>query len=341
MGRADAAEAGLLRARTELAEAGEEARGRAERVGEAAAAATATAAKAAEARAALGQAARLSGFADPAALRAAMLPAEEQDRLGQAVAGHEQALAAARAVAAEKAAQAAGLAPPDLPALIAALAAAAAAARDSAGAAVRAQGTLDTMDRLLAEIDAAAQALAAAEQALGLRQNLADLADGKGTGLDFEGYVLSALLDEALEAANRRFATMLDGRYAIRRREEARRSGGLDIEVLDRWNAQPRPAATLSGGEGFCASLALALGLAETVAAHAGAHQLDALFIDEGFGTLDAETLETAIGVLEGLQAGDRYVGVISHVPELRERIPAKLEVTPGRRGSTAAFRIG
>jgi exonuclease SbcC len=339
--RADAAEAGLRRARTELAEAGEEARGRAERVGETIATAAATAARAAETRAALGQAARLAGFADPAALRTAMLPAEAQDRLAQGIARHEQELAAARAVAAEKAAQAVGLAPPDLPALAAALAQAAANARETAEAAVRAQSGLDAMDRLLAEIDAAAQALAAAEQALVLRQNLADLADGKGTGLDFEGYVLSALLDEALDAANRRFATMLDGRYAIRRREEARRSGGLDIEVLDRWNAQPRPAATLSGGEGFCASLALALGLAETVAAHAGAHQLDALFIDEGFGTLDAETLETAIGVLEGLQAGDRYVGVISHVPELRERIPAKLEVTPGRRGSTAAFRIG
>ena len=82
-------------------------------------------------------------------------------------------------------------------------------------------------------------------------------------------------------------------------------------------------------------------GLAETVAAHAGARQLGALFIDEGFGTLDPETLDTAIGVLEGLQAGDRFVGVISHVAELRERIPARLEVTPGRGGSRAAFRLG
>ncbi|TDH63235.1 SMC family ATPase [Dankookia rubra] len=339
--RADAAEAGLRRARVELAEAGEEARGRIERVGETAAAAATAAATAVAARAALGQAARLAGFTDPATLRSAMLSAEAQDRLAEGIARHEQDLAAARAVAAEKAAQAAGLAPPDLPALAEALALAAAAAQAAAETAVRAKGELDAMDRLLVDIDAAARALAAAERALGLRQNLADLADGKGTGLDFEGYVLSALLDKALEAANRHFATMLDGRYAIRRREEARRSGGLDIEVLDRWNAQPRPAATLSGGEGFCASLALALGLAETVAAHAGAQQLDALFIDEGFGTLDADTLETAIGVLEGLQAGDRYVGVISHVPELRERIPAKLEVTSGRSGSTAAFRIG
>jgi exonuclease SbcC len=137
---------------------------------------------------------------------------------------------------------------------------------------------------------------------------------------------------------------MLGGRYAIRRREErdrANAAAGLDIEVVDRWNLQPRPAATLSGGEGFCASLALALGLSETVAAHAGARQLDALFVDEGFGSLDPETLDTAIGVLEGLQEGDRMVGVISHVAEMRERIPARLEVTPGRAGSRLAFRFG
>ncbi|MDN3567222.1 SbcC/MukB-like Walker B domain-containing protein, partial [Paeniroseomonas aquatica] len=241
---------------------------------------------------------------------------------------------------------AAGLAPPDLAALAAALATATGRREAAAEAASSARTALAQHDALLAELAAATAALTEAEQALGLRQDLSELAEGRGTrsGMNFEGYVLSGLLDQALEAANRHLAGMLDGRYAIRRREERERknaAAGLDIEVLDRWNAQPRPAATLSGGEGFCASLALALGLAETVAAHAGARQLDALFVDEGFGTLDAETLDTAIGVLEGLQAGDRLVGVISHVGELRERIPARLEVTPGRRGSTAAFRLG
>jgi exonuclease SbcC len=156
--------------------------------------------------------------------------------------------------------------------------------------------------------------------------------------------VLSGLLDEALAAANRRLCGMLGGRYALQRKEErekGNRRAGLDIEVLDSWNAEARPAATLSGGEGFCAALAMALGLAETVAAHAGARQLDALFIDEGFGTLDAEALDTAIGVLEGLQAGDRLVGIISHVAELKERIPARLEVTPGRAGTRLALRLG
>jgi exonuclease SbcC len=152
------------------------------------------------------------------------------------------------------------------------------------------------------------------------------------------------LLDEALAAANRRLRAMLQGRYALRRVEEPERRNaavGLDIEVLDEWTGQVRPAGTLSGGEGFCAALALALGLADTVQAHAGARRIDALFIDEGFGTLDPEALETAIGVLDGLQGQDRMVGIISHVPELRARVPARLEVEPGRRGSTARFRLG
>jgi exonuclease SbcC len=239
---------------------------------------------------------------------------------------------------------AAGVERPDLPAMEATLVAATATLTASVREAALATQALSDFDALLAELAAAEAALRGAEEALQLRADLADLAEGRGTGLNFEGFVLSGLLDEALAAANRRLSGMLGGRYRLRRREEperANRRAGLDIEVLDGWNAEARPAATLSGGEGFCASLAMALGLAETVAAHAGARQLDALFIDEGFGTLDAEALDTAIGVLEGLQAGDRLVGVISHVAELRERLPARLEITPGRRGSTAAFRIG
>ncbi|MDB5373951.1 MAG: repair exonuclease, partial [Belnapia sp.] len=286
-----------------------------------------------------------AGFADPEALRAAGLTGEAQDRLHLAVARFDQDIEAARGIARQTAAAAEGLPPPDLAALGEALRRASEASSAAAAAAVSAQGALAQRDALLQDIARADRALEAARAEHGLRQDLADLAEGRGTasGLNFEGYVLSGLLDEALAAANRRLEGMLGGRYAIRRREERERrsaAAGLDIEVLDRWNDRPRPAATLSGGEGFCASLALALGLAETVAAHAGARQLDTLFIDEGFGTLDAETLDTAIGVLEGLQAGDRLIGVISHVGELRDRVRARLEVTPGRRGSSAAIRL-
>jgi len=178
-----------------------------------------------------------------------------------------------------------------------------------------------------------------------VKRDLAELTRGANPKrLSLEGFVLRSLFDEALAAANRRLRHMLAGRYVIRRREEPERRNqaiGLDIEVLDQWNDQARPAGTLSGGEGFCASLALALGLADTVQAHAGARRIDSLFIDEGFGTLDPETLETAMEVLTSLHGQERLVGVISHVRELRDWIPARLEVTPGRRGSTAAFRIG
>jgi exonuclease SbcC len=315
-----------------------------ERAAEAAAQAAAATRRQEEIAADFGNACREAGFADAAALRDAMMDPTAQDALDGALRAWAGAVAAAEDRAIRTAAEAVGLAPPDLPALGAALEAAGAARDRAARGENNARRDLADHDGLLAEIRKTAAAIEAALAELQLRQDLADLASGRKTGLDFEGYVLSGLLDEALEAANRHLRGMLDGRYRIQRRalrDSGQGRAGLDIEVIDLWNALPRAAATLSGGEGFCASLALALGLAETVAAHAGARELGALFIDEGFGTLDPETLDTAIGVLEGLQAGDRFVGVISHVAELRERIPARLEVTPGRGGSRAAFRLG
>lgn len=343
--KAAAIEQRLRQARAAQAEAGEAARNATEVAAMAAHNAAAAAGRDEAASRALQTACAAAGFPDAAALHAAVLPSEAQDRLFDVVTRFDRDLDAARGIARQAADAAAGLLPPDLAGLADSLRQAALARSAAASAAITARAALDERDRLLAELATAEAALEAARTAHALRQDLADLAEGRGTasGLNFEGYVLSGLLDEALAAANRRLEHMLGGRYAIRRREEREnrgRAAGLDIEVLDRWNAQPRPAATLSGGEGFCASLALALGLAETVAAHAGARQLDTLFIDEGFGTLDAETLDTAIGVLESLQVGDRLIGVISHVGELRERVQARLEVTPGRRGSTAAFRL-
>ncbi|MCQ4163081.1 exonuclease, partial [Roseomonas sp. GC11] len=194
----------------------------------------------------------------------------------------------------------------------------------------------------LEAITAAEAGLAAARARLALAQDLAETARGRNERrLSLQGFVLAGLLDEALGAANARLEGMLGGRYRLRRREEPGRAVGLDIEVLDEWTGRERPAGTLSGGEGFCAALALALGLADTVQAHAGARRIDALFIDEGFGTLDEEALDKAMDILAALPAGDRLVGLISHVPELRGRIPARLEVTPGPRGSRARFVTG
>ncbi len=167
------------------------------------------------------------------------------------------------------------------------------------------------------------------------------LATGKNAKrLDLEGFVLKGLLEEALGNANHHLR-QLTSRYELRVKEDPAAGNaqiGLDIEVVDEWTGQPRAAGTLSGGEGFCAALALALGLSETVQARAGARPIDALFVDEGFGTLDAEVLDKALSVLSGIGGGSRLIGIISHVPELRERIPARLEVTKGPRGSSARF---
>ena len=134
-----------------------------------------------------------------------------------------------------------------------------------------------------------------------------------------------------------RLERMSNGRYQLVHTDELRRGtgrSGLELRVVDGWTGQERPPATLSGGETFLASLALALGLADVVAAEAGGSRLETLFVDEGFGSLDERTLDEVLDVLDGLREGGRTVGIVSHVAELRQRIPARLRVIKGRDGS-------
>ncbi|KIX89739.1 hypothetical protein TP70_11300 [Staphylococcus microti] len=146
--------------------------------------------------------------------------------------------------------------------------------------------------------------------------------------LSLENYVLTYYLDQILIQANKRLLNMTGDRYQLVRGEKAGKGfSGLEIEVFDYYANQSRPITSLSGGETFQASLALALGLCEIVQNEQGGISLDAMFIDEGFGTLDQETLETALDTLIQLQSSGRLVGVISHVTELKERIPVILEV--------------
>ena len=171
-----------------------------------------------------------------------------------------------------------------------------------------------------------------------------ELISGQQTGINFERYVLGALLDEVLAAANARLDLMSRRRYELQRSrtwdDKRVRRIGLDIEVFDNYTGYARPANTLSGGETFLASLALALGLADVVQAYSGGIHLDTIFIDEGFGTLDGETLDFALKALIELKQGGRLVGIISHVPELRERIDARLAIHKTDRGSTADFEL-
>jgi exonuclease SbcC len=156
-------------------------------------------------------------------------------------------------------------------------------------------------------------------------------------------FVLAARLERVAALANERLATMGDGRYQLRHTDAPAARGarsGLGLEVLDLWTGQARDTATLSGGESFMASLALALGLADAVREESGGFDLQTLFVDEGFGTLDDDTLEQVMGVLDGLREGGRAVGVVSHVAELRTRIPSQVVVRKTERGSSVRVTL-
>ncbi|MGB4609481.1 MAG: SMC family ATPase [Saccharofermentanales bacterium] len=169
---------------------------------------------------------------------------------------------------------------------------------------------------------------------------LSGLANGlTGAGRrTFEAFVQSYYFQRMLEASNIRLTTMSHGRYYLNRKEEIsdrRKRGGLEFEVFDNYTGKSRPATTLSGGESFLTALALALGLSDTVQKMQGGVEIETLFIDEGFGSLDSDALEQAIRVLEELSEGDRMIGIISHVPDLQERIDPQIQVKSSDQGST------
>lgn len=187
--------------------------------------------------------------------------------------------------------------------------------------------------------------IAQIEKSYGLVGRLAEVATGNNQyRLTFQRFVLGALLDDVASAANERLKTMSRGRYLLQRTMDRTRknaAGGLELEVFDNYTGLARSVGTLSGGETFLASLSLALGLADVVQSYAGGIHLDTILVDEGFGTLDPESLDFAIKALIDLQRGGRLVGIISHVPELKERIDARLEVVATERGSKASFKVG
>ncbi|WP_431871320.1 AAA family ATPase [Nocardiopsis eucommiae] len=176
-------------------------------------------------------------------------------------------------------------------------------------------------------------------------QGLSTLAAGTSPdntdSVRLSAYVLAARLEQVVEAANHRLLTMSDGRYELRYTVDkaagdgrARSAGGLGMRVVDAWTGVERDPATLSGGETFFSSLALALGLGDVATAEAGGTEIDTLFVDEGFGTLDEDTLEEVLDVLDRLRDGGRAVGVVSHVADLRQRVTTRLRVVKAAGGS-------
>ena len=219
----------------------------------------------------------------------------------------------------------------------------ASAARDLAMAAAHAAAA--RVRRLVQHADEVA-ATASARRPLAERHRLVDglarLAEGKSADnslrMSLSAYVLAARLEQVAVSASDRLLRMTSGRYSLVHTAVAaggRARGGLTLRVLDSWTGRLRDPASLSGGETFSAALALALGLADVVTAEAGGALLETLFVDEGFGSLDEDTLDDVMGVLDDLREGGRTVGIVSHVADLRQRVPVQLRVDRGRAGST------
>ena len=195
----------------------------------------------------------------------------------------------------------------------------------------------------LQRIQAQSEAIAVVEGKLIQLQALHNTANGQISGkekIKLETYIQMTYFDRIIARANTRFMVMSGGQYELKRATMAdnnRSQSGLDLSVIDHYNGSERSVNTLSGGESFKASLALALGLADLIQAQSGGIQLDTMFVDEGFGSLDEESLRMALDTLEGLSEGRRLVGIISHVAELKERIDKQIVVTKSRDGYSSA----
>ncbi len=201
---------------------------------------------------------------------------------------------------------------------------------------------ISSNERAMSGLDEAGKALMALEKKYVTVKSLYATASGEniaGGKLRLETYIQSAYFDRILRRANTRLLVMSGGQYELKRCEEldARSQSGLDVSVIDHYNGTERGVRTLSGGESFMASLSLALGLADEVQSQAGGIKLESMFIDEGFGSLDSDTLSHAMRALAGLSGSDRIVGIISHVAELKEKIDKRIVVTKRPSGGSTA----
>lgn len=286
---------------------------------------------------------RTAGFTGPAEARAGQLPAAEVTRLRAGVAAHDEAAVVARTTLAEPEVQKAlESADVDVTALAAGREAAHAAHTAAVAADTLVRRTMSGLDRVRGSITARCGRITEAESHHQVIRELADAVAGTSTSnelrMRLSAFVLAARLEKVATLANERLSRMGEGRYQLRHTDGLAARGarsGLGLEVLDLWTGQARATTSLSGGESFMASLALALGLADAVREEAGGFDLQTLFVDEGFGTLDDESLDQVMAVLDDLREGGRAVGVVSHVAELRTRIPSQIVVRKTERGSS------
>ena len=286
------------------------------------------------------------GFADLAHARAAALPADERRQLEQQQDDRASTEARARAVLEDPEIASLETDADDLAESTTRLAAGLAAAEETVADTARGLHLHDELVRALrvhlTRLRSTMTAWAPVRDDSLRAESMSRLVRGMGHDnqlqMRLSAYVLATRLDQVVDAANERLGHMRDQRYLLQRTGRAARKGsqaGLGLEIVDQWTGDVRDPATLSGGETFVVSLSLALGLADVVTQESGGTEIETLFVDEGFGTLDADTLDDVMDRLDGLRAGGRTVGVVSHVSELRNRIPTQVHVEKGRSGST------
>jgi exonuclease SbcC len=302
--------------------------------------------EAADAAAAARRASEEAGFESADACMAALLAAADRAALEASIERRAVEAASAAKLLGKVEAEVAGQERPDLAAASEARRLAAQEAKGARDRVVALGKDLEREEGRLRRHEELAGELAGVLARLAAAGNVAEVTRGRNhLNMSLQRFVLAARLEEVAEAASVRLSAMSGGRFRLRHDaavEDRRQASGLALVVEDSWTgANDRPAGSLSGGESFLASLSLALGLSDVVLRRSGGMRVDALFVDEGFGSLDEEALDHAIRALEDLRGGGRLVGVISHVAELRRRIPARIEVHGGPEGSEVLVRAG
>ncbi len=290
------------------------------------------------------QAAATAGFPDLDAVRDAQRPADWRATADQDIRAHEASAKANAELLAEPDLDVPADPPADLAGALIAVDAARQAHDDALAASRLAQHRAEQLAELAPRLTESLDQLKPLADRAAEARRLADLAAGQGANtlrMTLSAFVLAARLEEVAAAASERLLAMTSGRYSLIHTDARRGAGrsGLGLLACDAWTGVDRDTSTLSGGETFLASLALALGLADVVTAEAGGTRIEALFVDEGFGSLDEETLDEVMTVLDGLREGGRMVGIVSHVAELKQRIPAQIRVHKGRSGSHLTIR--
>jgi len=283
-----------------------------------------------------------SRFADEDAYHAALIEPEELKELEETIQQFNADKAVAEKCHKKAKQEAKGIEPPDLEALRENRREAMDKRDEIRDEQTRAEEFKKQLDRSHKQVQDLIANQKEVRRSYGIVGDLAEVTSGSNPRrINFQRFVLSVLLDQVLQNTSLRLKRMSGGRYQMYSSEEVQsgsRTGGLGIMVHDHYTGESREASTLSGGETFLASLSLALGLVDVVQAHAGGISLDTIFIDEGFGTLDPETLDTAVETLQMLRQPGRLVGIISHVSELQRQITTRLEVIKTPQGSSARF---